>query len=91
MRRSSFERFDVNIRGAFHDRFTNDLVDELHHRRFRIVGVQIHALFRILQRIERSARLQNFVERFRADAVERFHRAQNLRARNQDPFDRPLQ
>ena len=40
---------------------------------------------------ERAIGLEDFVERFRADAVERFHRAQNLRARHQHPFGRFLQ
>ena len=36
--------------------------------------------------LERAVRLENFVERFRADAVKRFHRAQDLAARHQHPF-----
>ncbi len=42
------QRLDVNVRRAFHDRFANDLVDELHDRRFRIVRVQIRARLDIL-------------------------------------------
>ena len=73
------ERLDVNVGRAFVDRFANDLVHELHHRRFGIVGIQVGAGLGILQRFERAIRLQDFVEGFRADAVERFHRAQKLR------------
>ena len=45
----------------------------------------------VLQHLEGAIRLKNFVECFRADAVESFHRAQNLRARHQHPFGRLFQ
>ena len=85
------ERLDVNVGRALEDRFANDLVHEFHDRRFRIVRVQVGARFDVLQCFERAIRFQDFVERFRADAVERFHRAQNLRARHEHPFGRFLQ
>ena len=86
-----FERLDVNVGRALDDRFANDLVHELDDRRFRIVRVQVGARLGVLQNFERAIRFQNFVERFRADAVKRFHRAQKLRARHQHPFRRFLQ
>ena len=85
-----FERLDVNVGRALDDRFANDLIHELHDGRVRIVGVEIGARFDILQRFERAIGLEDLVERFRADAVERFHRAQNLTARHQHPFRRFL-
>src|SRR6266487_834950 len=41
----------------------------------------------VLQYLEGTIRLKNFVERFCADSVESFHRTQNLRARHQHPFN----
>ena len=43
------ERLDVNIGGAFLDRFPDDLVNELHDRRFRIVRVQVGAGLDVLK------------------------------------------
>ena len=82
------ERLDVDVGRAFVDRFADDLVDELHHRRFGIVGVQVGAGLDVLERFEGAIGLEDFVEGFRADAVERFHRAQELRARDEHPFGR---
>ena len=85
------QRLDVNIGRALDNRFANDLVHKFHDGRFRIVGVQLGGGLRVLKRFEGAVRFQDFVERFRPDAVERFHRAQNLRARHQHPFGRFFQ
>ena len=45
----------------------------------------------VLRKFERAIGFENLVERFRADAVERFHRAQDLAARHEHPFGRFLQ
>ena len=83
-----FERLDMNVRGALDDRLANDLVDELHHGSFGVVRGQVRACFPILQHFESTVGFQNLIECFRADAVERFHGAQNLPARHQHPFRR---
>ena len=72
------ERLDVDVGRALVDRFADDLVDEFHDRRFGIVGVQVRARFDVLKRFEGAVGLEDFVEGFRADAVERFHGAQDL-------------
>ncbi len=86
-----FQRLDVNIGRALDNCLANDLVHEFHHRGFGIVGIQLDRGFRILKHFEGAVRFQDFIERFRADAVERFHCAQKLRARHQHPFDRFFQ
>ena len=80
------ERLDVNVGRALVDRFADDLVDEFYDRRFGVIGVQVGARLDVLKRFEGAIGLEDFVERFRADAVERFHGAQDLRARDEDPF-----
>ena len=71
---------------ALVDRFANNLVNELYNRRVGIIGVEIGARFDVLQRFEGAVGLENFVERFRADTVESFHRTQDLGARHEDPL-----
>jgi hypothetical protein len=80
------QRLDVNIGCAFDDRFADDLVDEFDDRRFRIVRVEVGAGLRLLQWFESAIGLENFIERFRAHAVERFHGPQQLGARHQHPL-----
>ena len=83
-----FERLDVDVGRAFVNRFTDDLVNEFHDRCVGIVSVQVRARFDVLKRFEGAVGLENFVERFRADAVECFHCAQDLGARHEDPLSR---
>ncbi len=87
----ALERLDMNIGRALHDRFANNLVHEFHHRRFRIVRADVGCGFAFLQNFEVALRFENLVERFRANAVERFHRAEELPARHQHPFGRLFQ
>ena len=70
-----FERLNVNVGRALENCFANDLVYEFHHGSFGIVGVQLDGDFGVLQHLESAVGFQDFVECFRADAVERFHRA----------------
>src|SRR6516162_9961243 len=86
-----FERLDVDVGSAFQDRFPNDLVYEFHNGRFGIVGIELNGGLSVLQRLERTIRLKDLVESLRADAVERFHRAQKLRARHEHPLSRLFQ
>ena len=72
------QRLDVNIGGALDDRFADDLVDEFDDRSFRIVRVEVGAGLRFLQWFESAIGLENFIKRFRAHAVERFHSPQQL-------------
>ena len=78
----------MNVGGTLDNRFPNNLIHELDHRCFRIVGIEIGTCFDILEGFERAVGFQDFVERFRADAVERFHRAQDLSAGHEHPFGR---
>ena len=45
----------------------------------------------VLRAFERAIRLQDFIESLRADAVDGFHGAQDLRARHEHPFGRAFQ
>ena len=73
---------------AFANRFADNLVHELHHRSFWIISVQVGARFDVLERFEGAVGLEDFFESFRADAVESFHGAQDLRTRHEDPLSR---
>ena len=86
-----FERFNVNIGRALENRLANDLVYEFHHRRFGIVGVEFDGGLGVLQHLESAVGLKDLVESLRADAVERLHCAQKLRARHQHPLGRLFQ
>ena len=86
-----FQRLDVNVGRALENRLANNLIHEFHHRRLGIIVVQLDGCLGILQRLEGTIRLQDFIKSFRPDAVERFHSAQKLRARHQHPFGRLLQ
>ena len=76
----------MNIGRALENRLANDLVYELHHRRFGIVGVQFDGGLGVLQRLEGTICLKDLVESLGTNAVERLHRAQKLRARHQHPL-----
>src|SRR6478672_124685 len=80
------QRLDVNIGGALDNRFTDDLVDEFDDRSFRIVRVEVGAGLQLLQWFESAISLENFIKRFRAHAVERFHNPQQLGPRHQHPL-----
>ena len=43
------ERLDVNVGRPLMDGFANDLVNELHDRGFRVVGVQVGARFDVIE------------------------------------------
>ena len=81
-----FLRFNMNIGRTLENRFANDLVHEFHHGRLGILVIQLDGSLRVLQHLKGTIRLENFVECFCADTIESLHRAQNLRARHQDPF-----
>ena len=78
----------MNVSRALHDRFTNNLVHEFDDGCFRIVRIQIGACLRVLQNLEGAVRFQNFIESFRADAVESLDCAQELCTRDEYPFRR---
>ena len=86
-----FQRFDVNISGALCDGFPNDLVNEFHHGRLRVVSIQLNCGVSVLEHVHGTSGLQNLIERFRTDSVECFHRAQELRPWHKHPFGRFLQ
>ena len=81
-----FQRLDVNISGALRNRFADDLVNEFHHGRLRIIRIQLNGGLGVLQRIHRTSRLQNLVESFCANAIEGLHCPQQLRPWHQHPF-----
>ena len=85
------QRLNVNIGGTLGDRFTDDLVHELNHRRLRVVGTNVRRDLAFLQDLEPAIGFENFIKGFRTYSVERLHRAQKLRARHQHPFRRLLQ
>src|SRR6266567_2567221 len=86
-----FERFHMNIGGALDDRLANDLIDKLDDRSLRIVRGQVGASLGVLQDLERAISFKNLVERFGADAIKSFHRAQKLSTRHEHPFGRLFQ
>src|SRR5438094_5988243 len=86
-----FQRFDVNVGRALENCFANDLVYEFHYGRLRIVGVELDGGLTIIQDVQGASGLQDLIESFRPDAIEGFHRTQNLRARHQHPLGRLFQ
>ena len=72
------QRLDVNIRRAFFQRRTHDLVHETHHRRLGIFLIEdVDLLLQIERSIIDIATFQNRLERFRADAIAGTKRRQN--------------
>src|SRR4029453_10929363 len=86
-----FERLNVNIGRTLQNRLTNDLVDEFHYGSLGIVGVELDGGFGVLQHLERAVRFQDFIERFRADAIEGLDCAQQLGTGHQHPLSRLFQ
>src|SRR5438874_9901266 len=86
-----FEWLNMDVSRAFHDRFADDLVYELHNGGFRIVGIEFDGGLGVLQCLERTVRLKDLVESLRTDSIERFHCPQKLRTRHQHPFHRLFQ
>ena len=70
------ERFDVNIGRTLGDRFPDNLINEFNDGGFGIVRVDVRCGLAFMQDFETPIGLENFIEGFRAHAVERFHRAQ---------------
>ena len=86
-----FQRLDMNVGCTFDDGLANNLVYEFDDGRLRIVRIQVGARLSVLQHLEGAVRLQNFIESFRADAIESLDCAQELRTRHEHPFRRLLQ
>ncbi len=81
-----FERLDVDVGGALDDGFADDLVDELDDARLGVVARDV--LRELIVLVVVGARgLENFLERFRADAVERLDGAHELAARDDVPLE----
>ena len=86
-----FQRLNVNVGRALENCFANDLVYKFHHGRLGIIGIYLDGGLTIIQYVQGASGLQDLIESFRPDAIEGFHRAQNLRARHQHPFGRLFQ
>ena len=85
------QRLDVNIRGAFLQRRTHDLVDEADHGGLRIFLVEdVDLLLQIEGGIIHIAALQDGLEGFRADAITGTESRQNGPSRRHAPSDRLL-
>src|SRR6266496_218493 len=54
--------FNVNISRALEDRFANDMVYKFHDRRFGVVVIQFDGGVIVVQHLEGTIRLQNFIE-----------------------------
>ena len=75
-----FQRLDVNVCGAFVDGLADDLVDELHHARLRVVAgdvVRLLAIFLII--VTRG--LKQFLKRLGSNAIQRLNRPEQRPSR----------
>src|SRR5438477_5724265 len=70
------ERLDVNIGRTLGDRFADTLINEFNDGGFGIVRVDVRRGLSFMQDFKTPIGLENFIEGFRAHAVERFHGAQ---------------
>jgi len=81
-----FEGFDVDIGGAFHDGFADDLVDEFDHAGLGIIVGDVFGFVLVIGAVG-SGGGEDFVEGFGPDTVDGFDGAKEETAGDDDPID----
>jgi hypothetical protein len=81
-----FEGFDVDIGGAFHDGFADDLVDEFDHAGLGIIVGDVFGFVLVIGAVG-SGGGEDFVEGFGPDTVDGFDGAKEESAGDDDPID----
>ena len=81
-----FEGFDVDIGGAFHDGFADDLVDEFDHAGLGIIVGDVFGFVLVIGAVG-SGGGEDFVEGFGTDTVDGFDGAKEESAGDDDPID----